>query len=107
MDEPDKHPLGDEPRLAGDDGVEQREIRVVGVGGGGIVLGDGMIGEPTQNVEFACGRDVFEAADTQVACGDPGKDGAVEHRLALHLAAGGDDGKGARGRDAAGRASLR
>ena len=80
----------------------KREVRIVGIGGRGVVPGDRVVGQAPQDIEFACGRDVFEAADPQVARGDAGEHCTVEHRLAVHRASGGDDGQRSGGRDAEG-----
>ena len=76
VDEADQHPLRDQRRLGGDDRLEEREVRVLGVGGLGVVPGDRVVGEPAQQVGVAGGAGVLEAADPQVAARDPGQHGA-------------------------------
>ncbi len=100
MHEPDEHPLRDQRRLRGTHGVEQREIAIVGVGRIRVVAGDGVIGQPPQQVHVAAGRHVLEGADPQVAARDTGQHRARQRRLALHGAPRGDHRQRPRGRDA-------
>ena len=100
VDKADVHPLRDERGLRGDHRVEEREVRVLRVGGVGVVARDGVVGEAAQEVVVAGDARVLERADAQVAGGD-----AHEHRAGLdgfaaHAVARGDDGERAGGRHA-------
>ena len=55
VDEADEHPLRDQRRLGGDDRLEQREVGLLGVGGGRVVPGDRVVGEAAQQVDVAGG----------------------------------------------------
>ncbi len=68
--------------------------------GGRVVPADRVVGEPPQQRGVAGRPGVLEAADAQVAAGDPGQDGARQRRLAAHHPAGRDDGQRPRRRDA-------
>ncbi len=106
MHEADQHPRGDQPGLGRDDGVEERDVRRVGVRRGRVVPVDGVVGQPAEHGEVARlrpeGPGVLEAPDAQVAGGDPGQHGAGLRDLALDGATGGDDGQRAGRRDAEG-----
>ena len=67
VDEPDEHPLRDERRLRVDDALEEREVRVLGVGRVGVVAGDRVVGEPPHERRVVVRRRVLERADAQVA----------------------------------------
>ena len=100
MDEPDEHPLRHQLCLCGDDGLEQVEVRALGVARAGMVAFDRMIGQAPQQLPVAARRRVLEAADPQVTFGDPGQHGPGQHGVALHRPAGGHHGQRAGGRDA-------
>jgi len=98
VDEADEHPLRDQRRLRGDDGVEELHS------GGRVAVmpGDRVIGQPPQEVDVSGGSGVLEAADPQMAAGDPGEHGAGQQGLAPDRAAGRHDGERARRGDAEG-----
>ena len=100
MDEPDEHPLRHQLCLRGDDGLEQGEVRALGVARAGMVAVDRVIGQAPQQLPVAAGRRVLEAADPQVTFGDPGQHGPGQHGVALHRPAGGHHGQRAGGQDA-------
>ena len=74
--------------------LEECEISVPGLRGGGVVTGQGVVGEAAKEADVARGPGVLEAAHAQVAAGYPGQNGAGQERLALHRTSRRDDGEG-------------
>ena len=97
-----QHPPGDQRRLNGDDRLEQRQVGALGGRGAGVVAADRVVGQAAEQVDVAGGRGVLEAADAQVAAGDPGEHGAGQQRLAVDRSPGRDDGQRAGRGDAEG-----
>ena len=99
---PTVHPLRHQRRLARTHGLEQGQRGALALRCRRVVPGDGVVGEPTQQVEVAGGAGVLEAAHAQVAAGHAGEHGAGQHDLPLHPASGRDDGQRPRRGDAEG-----
>ncbi len=93
VDEAHQHPPGHQRRLGGHHRLEQREVRALGGRGRGVVPGDGVVGQPAQQVHVVGGARVLEAAHPQVAARDPCQHGPRQHGLAVHRGAGRDDGQ--------------
>ena len=74
-----------------DDGLVQRQVRPLGVRGGGVVSGDRVIGQPPQHVAIAAVGRVLKAAHPQVAGGYAREDRPGQRRVAVHRRAGRDD----------------
>ena len=100
VDEPDGEPPGHQLGLAADDSFEQGAVGVLGLGGRGIVAGDGMVREHTQALDIAPSGEELERADADMARRDAGEDGPGQHRLTDHPLPGRDRGEGAGGRNA-------
>ncbi len=66
----------------------------------GVVACDRVVDQAAKQVEVAGGAGVLEAADAQVARGDPGEHRSGQHRLALDRTAGRHHGQGSGGRHA-------
>ena len=98
--EPDQHPAGDERGLRLDHRLEEGDIRLLRVGGSGLVAGDGVVGEPPEQCHVAVHGDVLERSDSQMAAGDPGEDRAGQRHVAPHRLACRDDSERSGGRDA-------
>ena len=77
MDEADEHPPCDQKCLGLGDGVEEGDVWPVGLGGLGMMAGDGVIGEASQPVHVSIQRGVLERPDAEVARRDPGENGAA------------------------------
>jgi hypothetical protein len=67
VDEADVHPGRDERGLGLDHGLEERQVRALGVTGVRVVAGDRVVGQAPQEVRVALRRRVLERADAQVA----------------------------------------
>ena len=100
MHEPDQHPLGNQGCLDGDHRFEQREVGAFGLRRAGVVAGDRMIGEASQQLDVAGQRGVLEAPDAQVAAGDADEYGAGQHRFPLYRTSGAHHRERARRRNA-------
>jgi hypothetical protein len=99
VDEADEHPARDQRRLDFRDGVEEGDVGLVGVGGVGMMAGDGVIGEATQQIDVLTQRGVLERSDAQMARRDPGEHGAALETVADDLFTSRHDGERASGRD--------
>ena len=93
MDKADRHPFGEQRRLARDHAVEQRAIGRGAIGGGGIVAGDHMVGQVAERVEILARGEELKSTDADVAAGDPRQYRAGQGALAKHFFAGGDGGQ--------------
>ena len=106
MNEPDQHPSRHQRCLHGDHRVEQLEVGAFGLRRAGMVAGDRVIGQASQQVPFwapvASRGGVLEAPHPQVTAGDADKHGAGKYRLPLYRAPGPDYGQGSGRRDAQG-----
>jgi hypothetical protein len=100
VDEADEHPPRHERRLRGDDRLEQRERRRLGVRGRRVVARDRVVDQAAQQAGVAGRPGVLEAPDAQVAAGHASEHRPGQHRLAPDPATGRDDGQRPRRRDA-------
>ena len=100
MDEADEHPLRDELGLRVDDGLQEREVGVGGLGGVGIVPRDRVVRERPDELGAAVGRGELEGADAQVTRRDAREDGPGHPPIPVHRLPRRDDGERARRRDA-------
>jgi hypothetical protein len=71
VDEADAEPLGNEVRLCGDDGVEQRPVGAFLVRRFRIVAGDDIVREDPQGLRVATRGEVFEGPDPARGCAPP------------------------------------
>ena len=83
-----------------DDGVQERAVGLPGVRDGGVVAGDGVVGERAQAFGVASCREELESAYAEMAGGDAGKDRAGHHGFAQDALTGSDGGERAGGGDA-------
>ena len=82
--EADQHPPRHQRRLRRDDRLEQREVRVLGVRGRGVVPGDRVVGQPPDRSRSPVPRGVLEAAHPQVTARHPGQHRAGQRGLAVY-----------------------
>jgi len=75
MDKAEKHPLRDQPRLAGNHAVQERTVWQLRLGDLGIVPGNCIVGELPQRFYVAsCGK-ILEGAYAKMARCDSGEHG--------------------------------
>ena len=84
MDEADVHPLGNQTRLTFDDGVKQREIRMLGRRQLWIMPLNGIIGERLQSHLILMRRRPFESAHPNMAGRHARQHCARQRRLPIH-----------------------
>ena len=97
VDEAEAQPLRDQSRLGIDHRIEERNVRVICFGGGGVVARDGIVGEGAKRVIVLLGGEVLERPDADMARGHAGEHAAGLHLLAADLFARSDRGEGTGG----------
>ncbi len=99
VDEPGEHPVSDERRLRVDDALQEREIRILGVGRMRVVARDRVVGEALDQRGVPARR-VLERADADVAGRHARQHRAGQHRLPRDEIAGRHHGERPAGGDA-------
>ena len=93
VDKPHQHPLRDQRCLGCDHAIEQCKVGTLSRRGVGVMPGDRVVSEATQEVDITGGPSELKTTDAQVTGGDPGKHGTWQHRLAVDRATRGHHGQ--------------